>query len=55
MNGLLRRLEKIKKECDVKGKGKVEDEADMDEFTRLKKKIAAELKGILSKFSSISF
>jgi hypothetical protein len=48
MNGLLRRLERIQSECDVKGPSNGKNkEVDADEFTRLKRKIAADLKRIL--------
>ena len=47
MNGLLRKLEKIRNECDVKDGKSKENEEGLDEFTRLKRKIASDLKGIL--------
>jgi len=47
MNGLLRRLEKIRAECVVQGPGKNKaNEPNLDEFTRLKNKISAELKEV---------
>jgi len=48
MNGLIKRLEKIKSECadPALKKGLAAQEGDMDEFTRLKKKIAIEVKEV---------
>lgn len=48
MNQLLKRLEKIQRECsDGKGKEVPQEDANLDEFSRLKKKIAVEMRSIL--------
>jgi hypothetical protein len=47
MNGLMKRLHKIQDECVDKQGQPVIDET-MDEFTRLKKKLAFDVKSILS-------
>jgi len=47
MNGLLKRLKKIEDECvEKKGAAPSETQADQDEFTRLKRKIATQTKDI---------
>jgi len=47
MNSLMTKLEYIQSQCsDQKGKKKQQDDKDMDDFTRLRKKIAQELKDV---------
>lgn len=47
MNGLMKRLQKIQNECVEKQGANVVVDENMDEFTRLKKKIAFDVKSIL--------
>lgn len=48
MNSLLLRLHKIQKECLKDGKSKqVQEDEHLDEFSRLKQKIARDIKDIL--------
>jgi hypothetical protein len=47
MNGLLKRLKKIEDECvEKKGAEQAQPEGDIDEFTRLKRKVATQTKNI---------
>jgi len=46
MNGLLKRLKKIEDECVEKKSEHAEPEGDVDEFTRLKRKVAYQTKNI---------
>jgi hypothetical protein len=53
MNSLIQRLEYIEEKCGDKKKGKKkEEEKELDEFTRLRKKIAREVKAVREQISS---
>lgn len=49
MNGLMRKLQKIQDECVEKQGAAVQVDENADEFTRLKKKLAFQVKSISNK------
>lgn len=55
MNGLMKKLQKIADECVEKQGSAPQLDESMDEFTRLKKKLAFQVKSILSKLKDESF